>query len=150
MELSCWPYHRKVIIDRGRVHRCWKVCFFHLNTSKLAFWLRSQTKLELWAHSGPWERFGYRGCDLVRLATGARRDQGWDRPAVGRAWLRVACHPVIIVPVCRLLGSWWQLLWAWYMWDRINSVKGTCERRVSCTCCRLQQWKLRISPFNSS
>jgi len=29
------------------------------------------------------------GVTLVGLATGFRSDQSWDRPAMGRAWLRV-------------------------------------------------------------
>lgn len=44
------------------------------------------------------------------LATGVRRDQRWDRPAMGRARPRAGCQPVIKVSACSLLGWWLQLL----------------------------------------
>lgn len=56
------------------------------------------------------KRLAPAGVTLVCLATGARRDQCWDRPAMGRAWLRVVCQPVIKVSACSLLGWWLQLL----------------------------------------
>lgn len=56
------------------------------------------------------KRLATEGVTLVCLATGTRRDQRWDRPAMGRAWLRVVCQPVIKVSACSLLGWWLQLL----------------------------------------
>lgn len=54
-----------------------------------------------------------------------------------------------VIPACGLLGLL-QLLWAWSMCNRINSLKIAFEGRMCCNCCHFHDWKPRLSLLNTS